>query len=253
MTDRCIEPGLGEKLGAYELGLLDTAQRRDVEAHLVACEACRDEAYATAPVATLITGDAVGVVREMDRPPTPARTPWRESLRALVRSPRALVPAAAVAVVALVVLTRSPDPAAVARVEPLPWTPLAVRDASRPADALFERAMARYAEGDWAAAAAMLRDTLAESDAPLAGTKREQAMLYLGVSLLMLEDPAAAIAPLEGAAGSALPVLADRALWYLAQARLLGGERAAARAILARLQQSPGYAAAAADQLRRLE
>jgi len=253
MTERCIDPAVGEKLGAYELGLLGAADRRAVEAHLVACESCRDGAYEAAPTATLLTGDARGVLRELTRE-APARASWLDALRASLRSPRALVPAAALAALALVVLLRSPgpDPAALARVDPLPWTPLAVRDAPRPADALFERAMASYADADWTEAAQTLRAALAEDDG-LAGSKRDQAQLYLGVSLLLTDDPPAAIAPLGTAAESALPVLADRALWYLAQAHLLRGDSEAARATLARLVRSPGYADAAADQLRRLE
>jgi hypothetical protein len=255
MTARCVDPEIGGLLAAYELGLADASERLAFEAHLAACDVCADDAFASADAAAVATGDAARVVRGLAVGPGLLARLLRP-FRDLARRPHVLVPALTTAgAVGLLVLWRlgAPDPASLAIVEPAPYVPLAVRDAGAgDATALFHRGMERYAGGDWAAAATDLRGALAAAAPPLPPARRDQANVFLGVSLLLEGDVDAAVAPLEAGARSELPVLADRARWYLAQAKLRAGDADAARTLLESLDGSPGYAAEAAEQLRRL-
>jgi hypothetical protein len=251
MTTQCTDPEVGERLAAYELGLLAPAERRRFEEHLTGCIACRDEAFASADVATAMTGDPARIVAELG-----LFGRLRRAVGSWASSPRGLVPALAVAgAVAFVVVARwtSPSPASLARIEPLAYVPLPTRDArADDAESLFQRGMERYAKHEYIAAVELLRRSVAESAAPLRPERLDQANLFLGVSLLLEGDAAVAIAPLESSSRSALPVLADRARWYLAQAKLLRGEVEPAARLLEQLADSPGYAAQAGSQLERL-
>jgi anti-sigma factor RsiW len=269
---RCADPEIGERLAAYELGLLRPDERAAVEAHLETCEACREEAWATAPYATMLVGDPAGVRAAIPSraalagaaPGETAARPIGSRLLAALRGfgrwltgPRALAPAAALAALAIVLVLRGgpDDPAALARVEPLPWIPMATRDATADdATGLFRRGMTEYVAHDWRTAAETLRRALAAPDAGPDWAERDRARLFLGLCLLLDGDPEGAIEPLEVATGSSLRVIADRARWFLAQAELKRRRPdAAATHLRALAAGSPGYAAVAAEQLRRVE
>ena len=48
-TGKCPDRELGERLAAYELGLLDSDERRRFEDHLRECPACQEELFELAP------------------------------------------------------------------------------------------------------------------------------------------------------------------------------------------------------------
>ncbi len=251
MSDRCIETDVGQRIAAYELGLLDAIERRAFEAHVAACESCRDDLAATADVATILTGDPRGVASALRR--AESADSLRRALRRWLGVPRVLVPAlGAAAALAWFFVLRQPSPASLARIEPLPYVPLISRDAhEEDAASVYSRAMERYAQRDWDGAAGLLEQALAATP-PLPPGKRDQAQVYHGICLLLEQRPEAAVEPLERATESSLPVVADRARWYLAQASLTLGQTARAETLLASLAASPGYAAEAEEQLRRL-
>jgi len=140
---------------------------------------------------------------------------------------------------------------------------------------LFERGMDFYAKGKYEEAAAALEGLVEASgespgmvspEEPGAGdatqrrltedldsAKLDQALLYLGVCHLLEKDPAGAIVYLQRASRSRLPVVSDRATWYLAQANLRANNPEAAARNLGRLAgSSPGYGAEARRQLDAL-
>jgi tetratricopeptide (TPR) repeat protein len=76
--------------------------------------------------------------------------------------------------------------------------------------------------------------------------------LYLGVSLLLLERPADAVAPLTVATASTFPAVATDAWWYLAVAHARSGDRQAALTLVEKLCSAPdpdARACAARDAL----
>jgi hypothetical protein len=250
MTERCLEPEVGERIAAYELGLLNPPERREIEAHVLVCEPCREDMAASADVATILTGDPRGILSDVRR--LAAGHAIRRALPRGLATPRVLVPVFAAAATVMFFVLRQPAPPSLARIEPLPYLPLITRDArDEDATAVYFRAMDRYAQGDYARAAALLETALSATP-PLSPEKRDQASVFRGVCLLLERRTSDAIEPLEDAAASELPVVADRARWYLAQARLTMGETARAESLLALLATSPGYAGEAEEQLRRL-
>jgi hypothetical protein len=238
MTAPCTDPAVGARLAAYELGLLDGGAAAEVEAHVRACEGCRESLYAMAPLAVGITSEPGAVHRALAvrslagriRSWLPARRVW-------------LVPPVAAAALGLVVtlLLRGPGGLAdLAEIEPVPYVPLDVRGGEP-----IGEGMRLYAEGRYADAADVLVRAVEAGD--------ESARFHAGLSLLLAGRAGDALLHLRGATGSPLPVEADRARWYLAQAYLTLGRGADARAELERLRQSPGYARRAAAQLRELD
>ncbi len=146
-------------------------------------------------------------------------------------------------------------PAALARIEPLPWVAMSADEADgEDANSLFHRGMTHYAGQDRAAAIALLERALAAGETTPDWPERDRANLFLGLCHLLESEAELAVAPLEEAARSTIPGLADRGRWLLAQARLVRGEAEAARVLLEALAgESPGYSAVAAEQLGELE
>jgi tetratricopeptide (TPR) repeat protein len=207
--------------------------------------------------------------------------PAMRAMRGFLSNPRLPWTAAAAAVAVLVLALFGPGKESpwedLARIEPLAYVPIETRDAG--AAALFERGMVLYAAGRYEEAATVL-ESVVEGEAPgpakrdevdradrrgmddrerrgderraedLGLAKLEQAELYLGICFLLSDDAPRAVAHLERASRSSLPVLADRARWYLAQASLVMDDPEAAVAHLQGLaDRSPGYGAQARRQL----
>jgi predicted anti-sigma-YlaC factor YlaD len=107
-------------LGAYVLGALDPVERAGIEAHLAACEVCRDELAGLAAMPGLLSRVRLEDVLEPDPSPSPAAT---GRLLARVRAARrtrrrrlgatvGAFAAAAAAVIAIVLATSGGDAAA---------------------------------------------------------------------------------------------------------------------------------------------
>lgn len=93
---KCIDPRMGDRLYAYETGLLDETQREAFELHLLECKFCNDRAQAFKHEARLIREDTElrAAVAQLDTgPTTPA---WYRS-----RVVRAVLAVAAVVVLLL--------------------------------------------------------------------------------------------------------------------------------------------------------
>jgi tetratricopeptide (TPR) repeat protein len=282
-THSCVDPGLGELLLPYELGLLAPEEGAAFEQHLLECESCIEEVYALAPYVSAVAeapakvGDnlraerfagetlhAAGVGQSAaqaphafrDREPARGRVAillrwlWPESAHTRLAFS---LGAAAVLFVVLMLPSGTEDVSSLARLEPLPWVSLETRSlGSSAASQRFRSGMELYAAGNFADAAKELAEAVAQADE--LWSDLDQAEFYLGLSLLLERRPLDALSHLEAATASPSPVIADRARWYRAQAHLLLGERTRARELLAELRDgSPGYSSKAGDQLRSLE
>lgn len=252
----CTRPEIGDLLGAYELGLLETADRQRFETHLEDCAACLEDLYQGAPAAETLRADPgrfKAVLDDAAAGPSPAVRLGRFLSRLL--RPRVLAPLGAVAAVALALLVLLPDgmvpSARLAVIDPLPWEGLDLRGGpDRQADRLLAEGMQQYAAGNYEGAAAALGSAYAAAGADEAWTDRDQTALFLGLSLLLDDRPTEATTALETAAISPLLPIAERGRWYLAQAHLLRGEPQAALTLLESLLNSPVYADRAATQLQ---
>lgn len=260
-TNACTDPRVRSLVAAYELGLLAEAEKVEVEAHLRACDACRDDVWQMAPWTAEITGSAPQLARMLgadsrvraQRRVSPEA--WRSALRRWL-SPAFAVPLAASLVLLLVFVGRGlrhGDVATLARVNPVAWSPLNVRaeDASF-ATRRFREGMESYAAGRWGDAIPALEEAR-NAGADLPDWKHtDDATFFLGLSWLLERRPADAIPLLRRAADSPVPPLADRARWYLAQAHLLQRDAGAARVVLEELSDSPVYGERAGELRSRL-
>lgn len=267
----CTEPRRGDLLAAYEMGLLQDHERLAFEQHLDACPQCLEELYALAPAAALLREDPARFAAAAEKALRTARNTEgrrgfaavnRRLLLSLVR-PRILAPAAVMAVLVVLVVTptlqRGSRLADLAVVEPLAYTRVPLRSGADQAVLLFYDGMGHYVAGRYFEAGETLAAATLELDrrSPEAGALpvglRDQAHLYLGVSLLLEGRPSAAAGPLTVAAASNLPPVADRGRWYLAQAYLLDGQKDGARTNLELLKTSRGYGPQARKQLEALD
>jgi tetratricopeptide (TPR) repeat protein len=219
------EAPVGSCLGEEELmlfysGGLPEARMDAIRDHLVACAACRS-----------LAGEAREFL-ELRTAPTPARL-WH-LLPRLAKLAAALVLAAAGGWAVWAAL-RGPSPPAGGQ-----WKDLAIARAEyaeldfrgeAPAPPpgsppTFVEAMKPYTRGDDSAAEAALARYLA------ARPEDHEAHFYRGVSLLLLGRRDEAVAELETARRSDEEWVRDEGAWYLALARLRGGDAPAAAAAL---------------------
>lgn len=249
----CTDTREGEKLAAYELGLLESDERARFEGHLCECAFCQEELFANARYASAMMSEAGAALQALQ---PNAEGGWLSRLASWL-SPGRLVPVASFATAALVAIvylsSRTGDElGALARLEPIAYTPIETRDIGAAAPArLFDEGMLHYVAGDYARAAQPLAEAL--RSAPADWGERDQAVFYLGLSRLLAGLPDAALAPLEEASRSPLPVIADRARWYLAQAHVSLGDAESALSLLRALAAgSPGYADQAAEQIEEI-
>jgi hypothetical protein len=267
-TPGCADPAHGSRLAAYELGLLAPEEQVAFEAHLGVCDACAEELFAHAPTVAAIH-EAPGRVAAGLRPRENAASAGSRARRALkalgdwlaprtwAEAWRPLLPAAALATL-VVLLARSPggpaDLSGLARIEPLPYRRIETRAAGADEGRrLLARGMEAYERASWSEAAGLLARATPLVRDPRAPEAAEQATLLAGVSYLMADRPDSAEICLRPARVSSLPVVADRARWYLAQAALRRGDATAALALLDSLAAgSPGYASRAAEQAREV-
>jgi tetratricopeptide (TPR) repeat protein len=258
----CTDPDQGRHLAAYELGLLESDERLGFERHLGVCPACLEHLYEMATHSTAMRSEPGTVASRLREVTSVVATPgpvgsvapthrarrWAEVIRGLVRW-RVLAPATAALALALLVLVQmrglGPDDVArLARLEPVPYVSIDVRGGTPSGRMrLFEEGMSSYAAGRYDSAARLLTQALASAAEDPAWEERDQARFFLGLSVLLDGNPDSARVHLEAAKGSATPVIADRSLWYLAQAHLLLNDASGAlRYLDALATSSPGYA-----------
>ncbi|MEZ4388183.1 MAG: hypothetical protein R3D98_11525 [Candidatus Krumholzibacteriia bacterium] len=242
-------------LAAYEMDLLDPADRARVEAALLADPDLLDELYDAAPETSLLLATPgrfaaaarAGLVAAGSTPLT-----LRRRLGRWLR-PRLLVPAALVAALAVVLLWPSGGHlpgSELASVAPLPTMQVELRNATDQADTRFQEGMALYRTGDWTTAAAAFAAALAAAEP--GWSRQHQAQLYAGSSRLLDGRARDALVLLEDAAGSPLPPIREQALWQVVQARLILGQTDQAREALAVLAASPVFGQRATTLLDQL-
>lgn len=259
MPDREQKPlPADDLLAAYELGLLDPHDRARVEAALLADPDLLEELYDAAPAAALLLSDpgrfADAARAGLDAVAAPPQRGRLFRWFADWRRPRVLVPALGLAVVATLLLwsEHQADPTTtLAVLEPLSAPRVELRAAAASgADLAYAAGLDAYRDEAWGRAATWFAEasSLAESGWP----RRHQARLLEGSSLLLDGEPHQAVGPLDDAADSPLPPIREQALWQLVQARLVLGDRGAARDALVSLVTSPVYGARASTLLGRL-
>ena len=90
---------------------------------------------------------------------------------------------------------------------------------------------------------------LGAPEATTNAVKQQQARLYLGVSYLLAQQPAAAIAPLQSLLDQSRSELQDEARWYLAWAYLQENRRTEALELFSLLAQKPNPHQEAAQEV----
>lgn len=211
---------IGELCGAR----LDAAGAAELLEHVERCGACSEELDLAADLVRAGAGRAQGTVH------------------ALPRRRRVLLfgLGAGLAAAALLVLFLGPRDGAseqriqaLARLAPPPAAAVVLRGSGEEGEAR-DQALRFFAAGDFAAAAGRLAQVVesAPGDA--------LAWFYLGVAHLQQAPDEAALAALRCAAERGEALLAEHALWYLAQAHLARAEGAPARRVLVRLIELDG-------------
>jgi tetratricopeptide (TPR) repeat protein len=277
-----MESCTDEKTGAlriqYELGQLKNAERERFEEHLLVCDFCFRELSESAPWTAALLEKRAEIRENLRRQgltfesqkalymrSLPASTGaesksenrWFRLLRRLKAGPKPviLLPAGAVALLALFLLIFRPSPEpsspylSLLQFEPIPYESSVVRGGSdNEAELRFQEGMIRYQKGDYAGAVKVLK-TAAASD-PENGIYR----LFLGVSYFLDRQADPAIQALSAADSLTQFSFQEKTRWYLAQAYLLKSDANRAIPLLRWLVEQNGeYTARAAELLRRIE
>ncbi len=247
--NKCTNPRLGRLIGAYELELLEEAQRREFVNHLIECLHCHNEVFAMAPVMEALRRrrEAACVRRQRQTMAAQAgvRVPvWRR--KTFVKAASVVV-AIGTALAALLLRERNLPPTSapdiapesswgetlvVPKAEYVPPRPEPTPLRSGDAATLFDRAIENYQNGNYAVAAHLLEGVVhLQPD-------NASAYFYWGVALLLVPHAAEAIAPLERAVELEAGTFRDRARYYLALAYLKTGQPDRARAQLEAILQN---------------
>ncbi|HOX24866.1 MAG TPA: hypothetical protein PLL30_03760 [Candidatus Krumholzibacteria bacterium] len=257
MADRSSEREIrpADLLAAYELGLLDPADCARFEAATTDDPDLLLDLYDSAADAQALARDPgrfAQVMRAALRPPRSGlveriRQPFRRGPRRWV-----LAPVAAALALAVFLLVPGGDESlrSLAVLEPLPASRVEVRAGESQAEVAYGAALDLYRASRWRDATGAFQRSLDAADATW--SRRDQARLYLGSSLLLAGRIEAAIPELAAAGASPLPPVHERAAWQLAQAYLLLDDLARARETLAGLRSSPVYGDRAAALLETL-
>lgn len=256
----CIRPEIGDRLAAYEMGLLEETERVEFEEHLAACAWCLEEMYAHAPAAEAMRAEPGLHARTLDSAAAQHEAArgggLLDRLRGFLQL-RTLVPitavvAAAVAVALLLpdkILPPTPSASGLARIEALPYQSFELRGGSDRLARTLAEGLQAYADGRYRLAAHQLDTVWKQAGGDARWAQRHQVALYLGLSLLLSDQTDASILPLEAASSSSLLPVAERGRWYLAQARLLQERPCDSADLLTSLSGSPVYGELAATQL----
>jgi len=234
MSERlsCQAVGAGSVVARYVAGTLPEPDTAAFEEHLLTCAGCQRDVQLAVAIREAIP-DSQGAA---------ARSRWPRWL-----GPSVITLAAAAVLAGVIVVSRDRVPDAVVRLgdvaQPPVYLGVAVRQNPTQGDSLFGVAMAAYAVGDFARAAADLPRALA------AGADTVPVQFFAGASLLMsehLEDAAEAFRTVIR--GGDTPYLAE-SHYYLAKALLRLGRVAEARRELAAAAGSSSEIADAAGAL----
>lgn len=261
-NSRCTNPRLGRLIAAYELGLLEEAERKQFVSHLIECFHCHNELYSMAPLMGVLRARREAALSRRQRQAVAVaaavgQSVWKQ--RIFLAAASIILATGAIIVVLLLrdsSLPPSPTPP-IART-PVSWEKLVVPKADYvpprldllrggDATALFNRAIKNYENGNYGIAAQQFEGVVRLQP------DNSSAYFYWGVALLLADRSAQAIAPLEKAVDLEGGSLRDRARYYLALAYLKTRQLDRARAQLeAILQNTCPYRVHAEELLRQL-
>lgn len=237
-----------DSFAAYASGRGTAAERREIEEHLAACLFCSEAMDGMEAVADPETaGRTVSELKLRARASRQSRAPGRRRGRVLALGLAALVPVAAV--VLLAVLPRETGTKSLfdSYFEPYPNTIPLFR--GREQAGWLENAMAEYDAGDYRSSRVMLETLLAREP------ENPTAHFYAGVASLALNDTRSALSHLREAALSRGSDWELQAAWYAALCHVRRGDTADALALLDTLRLAGGpfsrESAELAGRLRR--
>ncbi|MBT3317239.1 tetratricopeptide repeat protein [bacterium] len=255
MHNGCTNKEQGNLLAAYEMNMLEFADKLLFETHLKDCKTCCNELFDNAPVANELQahpGLYGGTLKSKTatQPEKSLFTKIREMFAVKI-----LVPVVVVAslVVMVISLGAGSDVRKLAVVEKMAYVSIDVRSAdSELAAEYFASAMNAYQESQYVVAVEELKLSIENADSSWDGW--DQAHMYLGVSLMMNNQPDQAIEYLTVVRNSSSLPLIEKGSWLLAQANLQAGNRDQAIEYLADLIiNGVVYADKAAEQLHEIE
>ena len=225
---KCIDPKIGKLISLYDFDALSPEKKARFETHLMECDYCfqslyrlssvieemRENPQAFAPVLSTTRSE-----RLVDR----AKTLWHQLINVKVPAPlirplAVAVPVMVALVVALfIVFHPTNEYVGLARIEPIPYIPLNMRNSLQltKAEKLIRQGMEFYGSGDYSRAIAEL--SRAVDMAP----KNANAHFYLALSYLLLKKPDPAIEHLQKVLELNTDFLLEKCYWYLGNAYLL--------------------------------
>ena len=250
-------PQAQDLIAAYELGLLDHADRARFEAATLDDTELLDDLYDAATETQVLMQDPGRFAAAARAGLAAGERGARESLLDRLQNffrPRVLVPVAAVLALAFVIFGPGQDTghlADLAVLEPIPATRQVVRADAPDAETRFREAINTYLDARWDDAAARFEEAIGAGGDNW--PRQAQARLYLGSSLLLAGKTRLAARELEIAATASLLPIREQATWQLAHARLALDDAAGARTALESLRSSPVLAEQALALLTRLD
>ncbi len=246
---RCTDFNLGKMIGRYEYDLLSPAEKQLFEAHLLACDACFSDLYSTSQLVENVRRHAKEIQSVLNTTKSqntrflaPVIKLW-QSLAASGEKILAPIPVgirvAAGSIVVTVALLLFILPSRknyndLVHLAPAAYKEFTLRNQVAAEQQLFSEAMTFYQKKDYTAAIPKLRQVHEEYPKLLA------ASFYLGVCLLLENQPRAAIPYLQTVAQRGDAYYQEASNWYLANAFLLLGEVQQSRARLELVLQQTG-------------
>jgi len=236
---KCIDPDTGKLISLYEFNQLTEEEKKTFEIHLLHCDFCFQSLYEMSPVVDLMRENPqlfLSALRFEKRRALGAKVYgawselWSRLRKAFAPLPKpvwAIAPIAAIAMILVAVLITRPTRhySDLARIEPLPYIPIAMRagEVRDESEKLFKQGMELYEAGKYVEAIGEL-SLVIEKD-----PRSAEAHFYLGLCHLLSYMPDSAIVHLEKAVRLGGGSFAEKCHWYLGNALLL--EEDGARAL----------------------
>jgi len=227
---KCIDPETGKLISLYEVDALPPEQKSKFESHLLECDYCFQSLYSLSQVVEQMRENPQAF---SDALSVPQKIPFGEKVRAFwdklvsgisvipaeVFKPVAIAVPVVAALIAAVLIISGPTTnySDLARIEPVPYIPLAIRGSMETTEAekLFDEGMQFYGSGKYSQAIIKLSQAISKMD------KNPQAHFYLGLSYLLSNETDSAIVHFREATETDSKSLLERCHWYLGNAYLL--------------------------------
>ncbi len=231
---KCINPAIGKLISRYEFGQLSEEERIAFESHILDCDYCFQSLYEMAPVVELMRQNPQLFIKALTAEEGASigakvggiwSELWSRIRKAFAPIPKpvwltAPIVAVALMVTAIHLTAPAKNYSELARIEPLPYIPIAMRAGEAPAESerLFQRGMKFYAVEKYPEAIGEL--SLVVMKEP----NNAEAHFYLGLCYLLSHQADSAIVRLEKAIEHGGDTFLEKGHWYLGNAYLLQGE-----------------------------